>query len=56
MKLPKQLPAVERKVNKHAAVPIGANVRPAFLNWDISDFPNFPTIARLPALGGLSSS
>ncbi len=29
MKLPKQAPAVERKINRLAAVPPGAKVRPA---------------------------
>jgi hypothetical protein len=29
MKLPKQVPAVERKVNKEAALPVGAKVCPA---------------------------
>ena len=29
MKLPKQVPAVERKVNKHAAVPDGSKVKPS---------------------------
>ncbi len=30
MKLPKQVPAVERKVNKEAAIPPGAKVNPSF--------------------------
>lgn len=29
MKLPKQSPAVERKVNRHASFPAGAKVHPA---------------------------
>jgi hypothetical protein len=33
MKLPKQVPAVERKVNKEAALPVGAKVCPAGF-WD----------------------
>ncbi len=37
MKLPKQVPAVERKVNKEAALPAGANVCPSFGWGDIWD-------------------
>jgi hypothetical protein len=29
MKLPKQVPAIERKVNKEAAIPSGAKVNPS---------------------------